>query len=115
MQLAPLFPRPLFRLIPDQAARPYANVSNELGIYYRGRDSVALVQVPAELFSVMRYLRIPRGSAVSLYLDQINEDERAPRFAFGLVYTDKADRERIIDLWEYGGGEVLPGFLTGRW
>lgn len=95
----PLFDKPQFRLIRDTTRRQYATVDNELMIYSGGRDRTALVQIPAELFSIMRYLNVPREMGVQLYLD---DTPIKGRMVFGLWLDDQHAR----DLWFLGKADM---------
>lgn len=92
--------KPLFKLKPDNP-RQYANVSNALEVTERGSSRVRHVQVSTSLFHLMRTLKVPVSSQVTLYLD-IEKD----RAVFGMMVDDLD----IHDLWDYAT-KLLPPFL----
>lgn len=100
--VTPYFTQPLFRLRTEAVARQYVNVSNRLDVSYRGRDTEVFVEVPAALFTVMRTLKVPVDSSVTLFLE-----EDGQKMLFGLV----VDEEQLYDLWHYTKDSLPKGTL----
>jgi hypothetical protein len=92
--------KPLFKLKPD-TPRQYANVTNALEVTERGKAWVRHVQVSTSLFHLMRHLKVPVSSAVTLYLDI-----EGPVAVFGFMVDD----QDMYDLWAYSS-KLLPPFL----
>lgn len=99
-----LLDSPLFSLKPDASARQYANCSNTLEVVRGAKVSYAYVQVSASLFHLMRFLGVPVGAEVTLYLDI---EGAAAIFGISINGTE------IVDLWTYNA-RALPPFLAGE-
>jgi len=97
-----LLDKPRFQLKPDASARQYANCSNLLEVVINNRARTVAVQVPAVLFHLMQFLKVPVGADVSLYLDQ-----EGAIMVFGLCVNGT----EIHDLWTYTKAS-LPPFLA---
>lgn len=97
-----LLDKPLFQIKPDVSARQYVNCSNLLEVVTNSRAHTVAVQVPACLFQLMLFLKVPVGADVSLYLDQ-----EGSQMVFGLCVNGT----EIHDLWTYTRAS-LPPFLA---
>lgn len=99
MMLEPVFDRPQFKLTPDTIRRMYATIDNGLMIYTGGRDLLRPVLVPAEMFTIMDFLRVPVVSEVRMYLD---DTDREGRMIFGVVVDD----DELFDLWHVSKADM---------
>lgn len=102
-QVTPIYPSPLFKLVPMDAPQMFANVSNSLEITHNGREYQKYVEVGTALFQALRVLKVEPESEVTMFL----EDD-GPRMLFGIV----VDGEELHDLWHYTRDRVPQSLLT---
>ena len=98
------FDTPKFALIPDSAARMYANVDNgvQVGAAESFKAKRVPVVVPTGLFTIMKdVFKIDRDELVELYVFKDGE-----YFVFGIVWGE----ESIADLWCYTDANLPPMF-----
>lgn len=91
-----LYDKPQFKLKPDHVSRMYANIPNRVSItgQHQGQLGAVLLQIPAAIFPIIRFLGIEPGETVRLYLDEIGG-----RYYLGLY--SETDSTQSWDLWAY--------------
>lgn len=98
-----LFDKPRFALRVADSHQMYALVDNELEVSYAGQDFSRYVDVPTELFTLMKFLRVAPDQHVTLFLE-----EDGPFLLFGMIVSD----EVVHDLWHYAVNSVPPAMLS---
>lgn len=103
-----IFPVPQWSLKPDSfGVRPYGNVNNSLEVVTReGSHHVALA-VPTGLFTLMRFLGVPREEEVKLLLveeielDAITKEQRT-FYVLSILFGE----DGLYDLFRYTSSTV---------